>query len=84
VFNGKPGGVISNSPGAIGGFGANHHLRQSLVFLNVLVLQQPEAYVGVIGDAFDEKDELVKASLREFLEAYMKAFAAWVAQQQKT
>jgi chromate reductase, NAD(P)H dehydrogenase (quinone) len=38
VFNGKPGGVISNSPGAIGGFGANHHLRQSLVFLNVSVL----------------------------------------------
>jgi chromate reductase len=81
VFDGKPGGVVSNSPGAIGGFGANHHLRQSLVFLNVPVLQQPEAYVGGIGDAFDEKGELVKASLREFLEAYIKAFAAWVAQQ---
>ncbi|ABE62562.1 NADPH-dependent FMN reductase [Nitrobacter hamburgensis X14] len=81
VFDGKPGGVISNSPGAIGGFGANHHLRQSLVFLNVPVLQQPEAYVGGIGDAFDENDELVKASLREFLEAYIKAFAAWVVQQ---
>ena len=83
VFNGKPGGVISNSPGAIGGFGANHHLRQSLVFLNVPVLQQPEAYVGGIGDAFDEKGDLVKASLREFLEAYVKAFAAWVAQHKK-
>jgi chromate reductase len=83
VFNGKPGGVISNSPGAIGGFGANHHLRQSLVFLNVPVLQQPEAYVGGIGDAFDENGELVKAPLREFLEAYIKAFATWVAQQQK-
>jgi chromate reductase len=83
VFNGKPGGVISNSPGAIGGFGANHHLRQSLVFLNVPVLQQPEAYVGGIGDAFDDKDELVKAPLREFLETYIKAFAAWVAQQKK-
>jgi chromate reductase len=83
VFNAKPGGVISNSPGAIGGFGANHHLRQSLVFLNVPVLQQPEAYVGGIGDAFDENGELVKASLREFLEAYINAFAGWVAQQKK-
>jgi chromate reductase len=83
VFDGKPGGVISNSPGAIGGFGANHHLRQSLVFLNVAVLQQPEAYVGGIGDAFDDNGELVKASLREFLEAYIKALAAWVAQQKK-
>lgn len=83
VFNGKPGGVISNSPGAIGGFGANHHLRQSLVFLNVSVLQQPEAYIGGIGDAFDEKGDLVKASLREFLAAYVNAFAAWVAQHKK-
>jgi chromate reductase len=46
-------------------------------------LQQPEAYVGGIGDAFDENGELVKAPLREFLEAYIKAFATWVAQQQK-
>ena len=83
VFNGKPGGVVSNSPGAIGGFGANHHLRQSLVFLDVSVLQQPEAYVGSVGDAFDDKGDLVKAPLREFLESYIKAFAAWVAQQKK-
>lgn len=83
VFNGKPGGVISNSPGALGGFGANHHLRQSLVFLNVSVLQQPEAYIGGIGDAFDEKGELLKTSLREFLEAYIKTFAAWVARHQQ-
>jgi chromate reductase len=83
VFNGKPGGVISNSPGAMGGFGANHHLRQMLAFLNIPVLQQPEAYVGGIGDAFDDNGDLVKASLREFLETYIKAFAAWVAQQKK-
>ncbi|MEO6380545.1 MAG: NAD(P)H-dependent oxidoreductase [Nitrobacter sp.] len=80
VVNGKPGGVISNSPGALGGFGANHHLRQSLVFLNVPVLQQPEAYVGGVGDAFDDKGDLVKAPLREFLENYIKAFGVWVAQ----
>ena len=46
AWNGKPGAVISASPGAIGGFGANHHLRQSLVFLNVPAMQQPEAYIG--------------------------------------
>jgi chromate reductase len=83
AFDGKPGGVISNSPGAIGGFGANHHLRQSLTFLNVAVLQQPEAYVGGIGDAFDDQGELVKESLRGFMQKYLEAFAAWVAQQKK-
>ncbi|MCF5262345.1 NADPH-dependent FMN reductase, partial [Pseudomonas sp. PA-5-4A] len=44
VYGGKPGAIISVSPGAIGGFGANHHLRQSLVFLDVPCMQQPEAY----------------------------------------
>ena len=83
VWDGKPGGIVSVAPGAIGGFGANHHLRQSLTFLNIAVLQQPEAYVGGIGDAFDDKGELVKAPTREFLENYIKAFDAWVAQQKK-
>jgi chromate reductase len=83
AFDGKPGGVISNSPGAIGGFGANHHLRQMLTFLNVAVLQQPEAYVGGIGDAFNEQGDLVKESLRDFMQKYVEAFAAWVAQQHK-
>ncbi|MBB5047865.1 chromate reductase [Rhodopseudomonas rhenobacensis] len=83
AFDGKPGGVISNSPGAIGGFGANHHLRQCLTFLNIAVLQQPEAYVGGIADAFDDKGELTKAPLREFMQKYIDAFAAWVAQQKK-
>src|SRR5438067_2117183 len=53
AWNGKPGAVISASPGAVGGFGANHHLRQSLVFLNVPVMQQPEAYVGGAEKLFD-------------------------------
>src|SRR3954452_10321958 len=46
VWTGKPGAVVSVSPGALGAFGANHHLRQSLVFLNVPAMQQPEAYIG--------------------------------------
>ncbi|MFH0802321.1 MAG: NAD(P)H-dependent oxidoreductase [bacterium] len=78
VWNGKPGGVISISPGAIGGFGANHHLRQSLVFLNVPTMQQPEAYIGNAAKLFDESDNLANDSIREFVLKYMHAFAAWV------
>ncbi|ABD07475.1 NADPH-dependent FMN reductase [Rhodopseudomonas palustris HaA2] len=83
AFDKKPAGVVSNSPGAIGAFGANHHLRQCLTFLNMPVLQQPEAYIGGIGDAFDDAGDLVKPPLREFLQTYIDAFAAWVAQQHK-
>jgi chromate reductase len=78
VWDGKPGAVISVSPGAIGGFGANHHLRQSLVFLNVPVLQQPEAYLGGAGDLFDEKGDLKNEGTRKFLTQFITAYAAWV------
>src|SRR5213076_1047060 len=66
VWSGKPCAVVSVSPGAIGGFGANHHLRQSLVFLNMPAMQQPEAYVGSIGNQF-EGDKLTNDSTRGFL-----------------
>lgn len=78
AWSGKPGGVISVSPGAIGGFGANHHLRQSLVFLNVPVLQQPEAYIGGADKLFNEQGGLANDSTRGFLEKYLAAYAAWI------
>ncbi len=79
VWNGKPGAVVSASPGAIGAFGANHHLRQSLVFLNVPVLQQPEAYIGGADRLFDTRGELINDDTREFLRRFTQAFAAWIA-----
>ena len=77
-WDGKPGAVISVSPGAIGGFGANHHLRQSLVFLNVPTLQQPETYIGGAGKLFDEAGKLTSDATREFLGKFLQAYAAWV------
>ena len=78
LWDGKPGGIISVSPGGLGGFGANHHLRQPLMFLNVLLLQQPEAYIGNVADLLDEKGGLKNESTRSFLKKYMEAFARWV------
>jgi chromate reductase len=77
VFDGKPAAVISVSPGAIGGFGANHHLRQSLVFLNMPAMQQPEAYVGGAAKLFDDKGELTDESVKGFLQKFITAFADW-------
>ncbi len=78
VWNGKPGAVISVSPGAIGGFGANHHLRQSLVFLNVPILQQPEAYIGGVGDLLNDDGTLKSDSTRNYLSGLLTSFAEWV------
>jgi chromate reductase len=74
----KPGAVVSVSPGAIGGFGANHHLRQSLVFLNVPTMPQPEAYIGGAAGLFDKEGKLTNEGTREFLGKLMQAFSTWI------
>ena len=79
VWNGKPGGVVTAVTGQLGGFGANHHLRQSLMFLNVPTMQQPEAYIGGVDKVFDNHGRLVVDSTRAHLEKYLDAFAQWVA-----
>lgn len=79
VWNGKPGAVVSVSPGSIGGFGANHALRQSLVFLNVPAMQQPEAYIGQAATLFDEHGQLTNPPTREFLQKFLQAYGNWIA-----
>ena len=78
AWNGKRGAVISASPSAIGGFGANHHLRQSLVFLNIPAMQQPEAYLRGADKLFDADGKLVNDGSRKFLGSFMQAFAEWI------
>jgi len=78
AWKGKPAAVMTVSPGAVGGFGANHHLRQSLVFLDMPALQQPEAYIGGAGELFDESGGLKKPETKKFLESFLAAFAAWI------
>lgn len=78
IWTGKPGAVISASPGAIGGFGANHHLRQSLVFLDIPCMQMPEAYIGDVSHLFDENSNIANENTRTFLEKYINSYANWV------
>lgn len=78
VWAKKPAGIVSVSMGGISAFGANHHLRQSLTFLDVYTLQQPEAYIGNAMELLDEKGVLVNENTKNFLKSYVDAFIAWV------
>jgi chromate reductase len=78
VWNLKPAAVMSVSPGALGGFGANHHLRQSLVFLNMPAMQQPEAYISHAADLFGEDGGLVNEGTIRFFRGFIDAFAVWI------
>ncbi len=78
AWDGKPCAIVSVSPGAIGAFGANHHLRQSLVFLNMPAMQQPEAYIGGAEKLFDAQGNLTADSTRAFMEKFLAAFVTWI------
>jgi chromate reductase len=79
VFDKKPAAIVTASPGAIGGFGANHHLRQSCVFLNMPMMLQPEAYLGgVSDDSFDESGCLKDGPLKDLVMKVAHAFADWI------
>lgn len=78
-LNGIPVGLIGNSPGAQGGVCAVKNLQNIMPGIAGPILQQPEMYLGGVGDAFDDKGELTKESLRDFLIQYLAAWAKWVA-----
>jgi chromate reductase len=84
VWNGKPGAIISVTPGKLGAFGANHHLRQPMVFLNILLLQQPEVYLGNVAKLFNERGEVIDQDTKDFLQTFAGAFARWVRTWAKT
>jgi chromate reductase len=74
----KPGAVVSVTPGALGAFGANHHLRQSCVFLDIPMMPQPEAYLAGVGKWFDGEGRIAGEDTRKFLGAFMSAYADWI------
>lgn len=78
AVSGKPSAIVSASPGGIGGFGANQHLRTILSALNTPLLPGPEMYLGgVTGDWFDSEGRAANAKTREFLAAFGERFAEW-------
>ena len=79
VWDRKPAAIVTASPGSIGGFGSNHQIRQACVFLNMPVMQQPEAYLGHVTDeSFDDSGCLKEGSLKELVTKLAHAFHDWV------
>lgn len=74
----KPAAVMSVSPGATGGFGANQHLRQCLVFLNMPAMQQPEAYIGNASKMFGESGEISESSTKEFVTKFLQGYSEFL------
>src|SRR5246500_1317540 len=82
-FLGKPTGIVSNSPGPLGGVSAAKHLQNILPGISGPIMGQPEIYLNAVGDAFDESGNLVKESMQKVLQQYIDAFAAFVEKQNR-
>jgi chromate reductase len=82
-FLGKPIGIVSNSPGPLGGVNAAKSLQNILPGISGVIMGQPEIYLNGVGDAFDDKGELTKESLQKVLQQYIDAFAAFVEKHNK-
>lgn len=78
IWRGKPAGIISNSPKNLGGFGANHHLRQSLVFFDMPVVQQPEIYLNDVITVLDEDGEFNNNRTKKYLQGFVDKFVALI------
>lgn len=78
VWKGKSGAVVTASPSATGGLGANHNIRQAVVFLDIPMMQQPEAYIGKVHELFLEDGKTVTEKTETFLKDYMLAFEKWI------
>ncbi len=78
VWDGMAGAVISGSLSGIGGFGANHHIRQSAVFLNIFMMQQPEAYIPTIQNIFDNAGNVKSEETKAVFQKFINAFEKWV------
>lgn len=80
VWAGKPAAVVSASPGALGGFGAHHHLRQCIVALDMPTMAQPEAYASRVDKLFDATGAIAEARTRDFHAGFLRAFESWARQ----
>jgi chromate reductase len=82
VFQQKPAAVVTQSTGGTGGFGCNHHLRQSLVHLDAIVLGQPEMYVGNLSaEKFGEDGRVSDKRLAKLIDGFADTFVGWVEKQ---
>lgn len=77
VWEGKPAAIFSSSPGSISGYGANHHLRQSFVFLNIPTMQQPEVYIPEVDKLFDDEGNIKNKETKQLLEKAVAAYIKW-------
>ncbi len=77
-WEGMPAGVVGSTLYSLGAFGAQQHLRQVLMYLDMPTMQQPEFYLEHAGDKFDENGNVTDEHTKEKIDEFWSAFIGWV------
>lgn len=77
-WNKKPALVIGCTPYSLGAFGAQHHIRQVLVYLNMYPLQQPEFYLSKAEEKFDKEGVLTDNDSKKLIESVWEEYINWI------
>jgi chromate reductase len=76
-FDGKPVGIMSASPGMLGGSKVQYHLRQTFVFLNMYPINKPEIFVTFAAEKIDDKGRVRDEKTREKIKELLQSLIAW-------
>jgi chromate reductase len=75
LWDGKLAGVAGCTPYNLGTFGAQQHLRQVLMYLNMQPLQQPEFYLEHAAEKFDANGRLTDTKTQQKIAEFWQAFS---------
>jgi chromate reductase len=78
VWDKKPAGVVSVTPGALGAMAAHHQLRHALFAVNVAAMALPEIYIANVNTLLGPDGTVANEKTRELLQKYMQALAGWI------
>ena len=76
-FADKPVAIVGATPGGFGTTRAQHHLRQSFVFLDARLLSRPELLIGGAAAKFDAEGRLHDERTRQLLGDLLRALESW-------
>jgi chromate reductase len=83
AWQGKPAAIMGAATGTIGTARAQYHLRQTLVSLDVHVINRPEVMIGLAAQKFDTQGGLTDEKTQALIRQLLVKLAAWSRQLKK-
>lgn len=84
AFAGKPVAICGASVGAIGTACSQNSLKHVLIYLDTILMGQPELYLHFTENLIDNDGNINNDKTTQFLQKFVSAFDAWIARNTKS